>query len=200
MSVGRWAATVVVLVLAVAIAVGCGGGSSTDSSTKTSGEPSRQFQDPKGPNGPEPVATFGAESGDGERSDASNVLAENLTARQDADFTAQCATLGKRGMEAVLGEGSSKANLAKCKTELEKVAKPLPSTKKIRTDTLDGEIAALRIKGDQAFALYHGTDGKDWAMPMEVDGGEWKVGAILTTELPQAKPKAESKSEKKKNG
>jgi hypothetical protein len=170
------------------LVTGCGG---TGSSSGTASiEASADFQDPPG----DAVATFGKESGEEERAEASAVLRENLTARQEADFAGQCASLGKRGMETVVGKGKT-ANQARCKTALEALAKPLSGTKKIRADTLAGEVAALRVKGKLAFGLYHGNDGKDWAMPMEEEGGEWKVGGIQTIELPKAEPKSQGKSE-----
>lgn len=169
--------------------VGCGAGGSSSASEGSAGEPSRQFQDPEGPKGKEPVATYGKESGDAEREEASAILAKNLTAREKASFATQCETLGKRGLEAFLGKGEG-TKQSKCQPELKKLAEPLSGTKKIRADTLSGEIAALRIKGKQAYALYHGNDGKDYAWPMELEASSWKVGAIIPTELPQAKPKS----------
>jgi hypothetical protein len=188
--------------------VGCGGGGGSSSSGAVGGgkdiaEPSKEFHDPEGPKGPEPVATFGKEAGDADRKEASAVLSANLTARQKADFATQCKTLGKRGLESFLGSGKG-AQRSKCKKELKKLAEPLSGSKKIRADTLSGEIAALRVKGNQAWALFHGSDGKDNAMPMEREDGVWKVGAILTTELPGEKPESKSSKsqtpKKKKNG
>jgi len=104
-----------------------------------------------------------------------------------------------------LGKGKE-AERSKCPKELKKLAEPLSGSKQIRADTLTGEIAALRVKGTQAYALYHGNDGNDYAVPMEMEGGSWKVGAIIPTELPPAKsaskkPKPQSASpEKKKEG
>jgi hypothetical protein len=168
--------------------IGCGAGGST-ASEGSAGEPSKQFHDPEGPNGKEPIATFGKESGDTEREEASAVLEKNLAAREKGNFATQCQTLGKRGLEAFLGKGEG-TKRSKCQPELKKLAEPLAETKKIRTDTLAGEIAALRIKGSKAYALYHGTDGKDYAWPMEKESGAWKVGAIIGTELPQTEPKS----------
>jgi hypothetical protein len=181
-------AVVLVLVTVLAtLAIGCGSSDQTSSSQQAStGEAGKRFQDPQSPKGVIPVATFGKASEDTERAEASDVLDKNLTARQEADFATQCLTLGKRGMEAVLGKGTQ-ASATKCEAELKKVANPLSQSKAIRTDTLGGEIAVLRVKGNQAYALYHGTDGKDHAMPMEDEGGTWKVGDILTIELPPPK-------------
>jgi hypothetical protein len=190
----RKATTVLLAVLIAALVAGCGGSSGGSSSSPAPEEASKQFQDPKGSKGKEPVATFGKESGQAERAAASAILAKNLTARQEADFAEQCATLGKAGLESVLGpwkEANAKA-VAKCATALKGFAEPLAQSKTIRADTLNGEIAALRIEKGHAYALYHGTDGKDYAMPMEEEGGQWKVGSITTIELPTGK---EAKSE-----
>jgi hypothetical protein len=191
-SIHNLARVLALLALAAVLLVGCGGGGSSTSASATNAsdevaEPSKEFHDPEGPKGPEPVATFGKESGDAEREAASAVLTKNLTAREKADFATQCETLGKRGLEAFLGEG--KAERSKCQKELKKLAEPLSGSKEIRADTLTGEIAALRIKGSQAYALYHGNDGKDYAVPMEMEGASWKVGAIIPTELPKTEPK-----------
>lgn len=179
--------------LAGALFAGCGGGggsSSPDSSVPSSApsapaeELSKEFNDPEGVRGIEPVATFGKESDESERTEASAVLDESFEARQAANFAAQCATLGKRGMEAVFGLGKGNEDPSKCAAALEKIAKPLSQSKGVRKNTLSGEIAALRVRGDQAFALYHGNDGSDYAVPLEKEDGEWKVGSLITIGLP----------------
>jgi hypothetical protein len=194
----------VLAALVALLLVGCGGGGSSSSVGATNAdskvaEPSKEFHDPEGPKGPEPVATFGKESDASEREEASAVLSQNLKARQKADFATQCETLGKRGLESFLGKGKGNER-SKCQKELKKLAEPLSGSKKIRTDTLTGEIAALRVKGNLAWALYHGSDGKDNAMPMEREGVDWKVGGILTTELPkeESKPKKPAPTAPKK--
>jgi hypothetical protein len=184
--------------LAALLVAGCGGGGGSTVSAGPSGEASKEFQDPAG--GGKSIITFGVESGETERRAASKVLAENLSARQEADFETQCGTLGKRGLKAVAaGVGQTKViSPTKCKSELQKLASPLPGTKKIREDTLSGEIAALRVEGKQAWALFHGSDGKDWAMPMEEEGGNWKVGGIIVLELPKVKPAEKAKEPQSK--
>jgi hypothetical protein len=192
------AMSMVLAVVIVALVAGCGGGSGGSSSSPAAGEARRQFQNPEGPKGSEAVATFGKEAGEAERSEASAVLAENLRARQEANFAKQCATLGKLGLESVLGpwKNADAKEIAKCTAALKGFAEPLSGSKAVRKNTLSGEIAALRIKGGQAYALYHGNDGKDYAMPMEQEGGSWKVGSITTIELPTGKAKTEPPQKK----
>jgi hypothetical protein len=189
MSTNTLIRTIALAAVAGLLLVGCGARGSSSATEGSAGEPSKQFQDLETLKGKEPIATFGKESGDAEREAASAVLAKNLTAREKANFATQCETLGKRGLESVFGKGQG-TERSKCQKELKKLAEPLSGTKQLRADTLSGEIAALRIKGKQAYALYHGNDGKDYAWPMEMEGGSWRVGAIVPTELPQAKPKS----------
>lgn len=188
------AATIAVVLLVAAFLAGCGGSSGGSASSPAPAEASRQFLDPEAlEGGKEAVATFGKEASGNERAEASSVLEENLNARQAGDIAGQCATLGQRGLESVSQESAK--NPSKCVAELKKIAEPLSSTEKARKDTLGGEIDAFRIDGNKGYALYHGTDDKDYAMPMEREGGSWKVGGILTIELPteEAEPKPPKK-------
>jgi hypothetical protein len=183
--------TVVLLLVGMLLISGCGGDSGSSygrlSANSASGwEPSSEFNDFKGVRGIEPVATFGQESDESEREEASAVLVESLTARENADFSAQCSTLGRRGMEAIVGPG--KGGQAACVKELTELARPLAESESFRIDTLSGDVAALRVKGSEGFALYHGNDGNDYAMPMEKEDGHWKVGGIATLELPKTPP------------
>lgn len=178
-----WRATLL-LVLALVLTAGCGSGGGTDSSgssTASSASGATSFaKDAKS----KEIVGFGEEAGASDREAASAVLSENLKARQAADFADQCRSLGKAGLETVLNAIKEvKAARAKCPSELKSLAEPLQGSKSVRADTLTGPIAALRIKGNKAYALYHGSDGNDYAMPMEKEGGKWLVGSIVTTQL-----------------
>lgn len=182
------------------ILVGCGGGSSSTDSGSSSpagessdgqakAEPSAQFLKPNGVNNK--VVRFGHEASTKEREEVGAVVTENLKARAAAKFAAQCKTLNMKGIEEIPGA----KNRGDCVKKLKEFAEPLSSTKRVRTNTLTGPIVALRVEGDQAFALYHGNDGKDYVLPLEKEGGAWKVSALLTTELtspPEPPPTKES--------
>lgn len=186
----RSLAIFLLLAIVTMLLSGCGGGSGPSATSEAAKEASAQFQDPQGPNGEEAVATFGTEAGEDERDEASTVLAVNLRARQSGNFAKQCATLGKRGLESVLDDAKSAGakGVRSCTAALKQLAEPLSASKAARKDTLSGSIAAFRMKGAEAYALYHGSDGKDYAMPMEREDGSWKVGAIVTRELPTRDP------------
>jgi hypothetical protein len=158
------------------IVAGCGGGSSSSSSSTTSTEASAAFIKKGHIN---LVPKFGEEAPEKEREEVNVIVTENLKARAAADFATQCKTLGAKGMAEVPGAKNQK----NCAAALKKFAEPLAGTKKAREDTLKGSIAALRVKGDKGWALYHGAGGKDYAVPLEKEGGTWKVSSVLTTEL-----------------
>jgi hypothetical protein len=45
------------------------------------------------------------------------------------------------------------------------------------------DVGALRVEGDHGFVLYHGFGGEPYAMPMVLEGGDWKVGSVEATPL-----------------
>ncbi len=160
---------------------GCGGGSSSSSATSASSsssgsEPSAQFLKSKGDG---KYAKFGSEASGSELEAANVVVVKNLKAREDGDFATQCETLS---LKIITGIQGVKVR-SDCATALKKLAEPLSGTKELRKDTLDGSIAAMRVKGNQAYALYHGNDGRNWAVPLEKEDGTWKVDALIMTRL-----------------
>jgi hypothetical protein len=167
---------------AVAIAIvvaGCGGSSANSNET----EASRSFLAPGQKNN---LPKFGEESDEDEREAASEVLEENLEARAVGEWAKQCASLTKGTRKEVEEEISfyGGKNQNSCARSLSAQARPMPATRAIRSNTLTGPIDALRVKGERGYALYHGTQKKDYAMPMEKEEGEWKVDALTTKELP----------------
>jgi hypothetical protein len=175
------AATAVAVVLLAIAACGGGGNSSAEEPPKTSSIPAREFMSPGGAN---KYAEFGDEAGAAEREAASQVLEENLKARAAGDWAKQCASLTPEGIKKVEKEAASLVVKSGCVTRLKALAEPVVQSAAIRADTMTGPIAALRVQGSTAFALYHGAHGKDYAMPMKRIGGTWKVNALLTTEIP----------------
>ena len=175
---------VAALVVACALA-GCGSGSGTSSSAGSSAagssktKPSAEFPSSKAD---AKFVKFGVEASASERAAANAVLEANFKARAAADFEAQCATLDQRTVREVTGSVQNPAASA-CSRGLSKLAEPLSGTKKVRANTLGEPIAALRVKGNRAWALFHGNNGKDYAILMNRESGIWKVGALLATEL-----------------
>jgi hypothetical protein len=139
------------------------------------------FIKPNSPNNK--YAKFGQEASSAELTAASEVLAENLEARESADFATQCATLSVQANEEIAEVTNPSEARSLCGGALKKLASPLKSTEEFRANTFGGQLAAFRVKGKTGYALYHGTDGKDWMMPMSKEGSIWKANSIITTEV-----------------
>ena len=116
-------------------------------------------------------------------SDASEVLEENMVAREahDSVFSARhsrrARSNGLKKKPPLSGSGPG------CEKNLAELGEPWSITKEIRENTMTGPIDALRVKGDRAWALYHGAMGKDYAIKMEKEDDEWKVDSLTTTEV-----------------
>ena len=179
------------LMLFALLLSGCGAGASGDSSmrkgteTDANGDASANASASFiGPNKQktEKYVEFGKEAPPAIRDEASRVLTENLKARETADFTTQCATLTLKEAQ-LITEDKGSAAAKNCPKKLKQSAEPLSNTESVRADLLSGPIAALRVRGNRAYALFHGSDKSDYAMPMVNEGGQWKVGSVKTVRL-----------------
>jgi hypothetical protein len=128
------------------------------------------------------LVEFGEEADGRETRSASQILEQNMHARAAGDWSDQCSTLSRGAIKSVTAGATSDVEQS-CAGALRALGQPLPKTRKARADTLAGPISALRVLNDQAYALFHGTDGSDYAMPMKLEAGEWKVDSLLTIKI-----------------
>jgi hypothetical protein len=184
-------ALIVTALIAVG-ATGCGGsssdgtngtdgtnGGSTSSGEAGSSKPAAEFMK-KGANNE--LAEFGKEASEEEREAASVVLEENLAARASGDYATQCETLSAQSVKLVEESGGPLGKETCAQTLGKQAEKAQPA---VLENTMIEPVAALRVQGKQAYALYHGKGGKNYAMSMEKEpNGEWKVGSLTTQELP----------------
>jgi hypothetical protein len=156
------------------------GSSTTASSADKGGEPSAEFAG-KGENGN--LAKEGKEASVADREAASKVLEESFESREAKAWAAQCGTLTAKAVKAVEEEEEAEKAKAKgCASSLESIGKTAPAS--VLENPMKEPIAALRIKGGEAFAFFHGKGGKDYVIPLEKEDGEWKVNALA----PQGAP------------
>lgn len=160
---------------------GSGGGGSGSGS---GGSGSDEFTVPGGDNS---VQEFGGEASAAERAQASSTLQAYMKARAGEDHQTVCASLSKAAVkqlrdlaEAVGGVGPGDS----CVAIFTAIDKQTPAS--ARENTMTGPISSLRVEGDRAFALYHGTRNTDYTIPMEREGGSWKVGALVPFPLTAA--------------
>lgn len=164
-----------------------GSGGSSDSSNSGGGstssdEGSASFRTPGGDNS---IQDFGDEADSSEREEASAALTAFLDARAKGDYAAQCDNLAKAATEPLeeLAARSPKVKSKGCAGTLEALTAGAPASTRVSPMTAAG-VAALRIEGDRGFALFHGSKGSDYFVPMAKEGGQWKVGAIGPSEFP----------------
>lgn len=163
----------------------CGGGSgdgssstASPSSSTDSDEPSAEFAG-KGENGE--LATAGTESTVEEREAASRVVEASLKARAEGDFEGQCETLGPELVKQLEERGNGIVKKS-CVESLEALAnRATPASFK---NPMTEPLAAMRVNGNLSFAFFHGAGGKNYVIPMEKEGSEWKVNSLQVQETP----------------
>ena len=200
---GRSRASTIMVLLALALGTICLGAcgsdltvSPSDASTSQGGSASFAKDANK------EIVTFGHEGEAAEKQVVSRILMKNLKARASGDWKGQCSSLstsviktlgrnteplkvGKTCVKqleaaATVAEARAGSNASKAAAEAEGRTGAGPPT--IRTNTMTGPIDAFRVSDNRGYALYHGKGGLDYSMLMEKEGGEWKVGSLITTE------------------
>lgn len=156
-------------------------GSSSGSGKSSADEGSASFRTPGGDNS---IQNYGEEASGGETDAASSGLSAYLAARAKGDWARQCALLAKAAVAPLeqLAASSSQFKGNGCAAILESLMGRAPAS--TRANPMTGGVASLRFEGDRGFALFHGTHGVDYFVPMVKEDGEWKVGAIAPSEFP----------------
>jgi hypothetical protein len=178
---GRRAAALVVLALVgllAAVAGGCGSGSSTASSSQVTNG-SKEFLGKGGKSNK--YVKFGQESDVGEREEVSKLVEESFDAREARDWSGQCATLAKPVIKE-MEENPGSLGVKGCAKALGTQGKNAPAS--TLNNNMAGPVGAFRVKATTGYALYHGTDKKDYAVSMKKEGGGWKVNSLLAKEIP----------------
>jgi hypothetical protein len=114
---------------------------------------------------------------------ASSVLETSLEARAAHNWVVQCRTLSAK-IERLLGKPGAVLDQS-CVESLGAAGEK--ASNDALADTMEDGIGALRlIGGGQAFAFYHGTQDKNYLIPMEREGGEWKVASLAPEAIPES--------------
>src|SRR4051794_33359620 len=163
------------LMLGIAALAGCG---SSGGSEPTAAEeriypnvtgPTRQFLVPKGDN---IVQFYGREASTAEREEATHVLHAWLRARAKEDWADDCSYLSKsyQGVIVKDAHGVSGGKVRTCPQALDYFGKEASGN---LLDNLPGPIVSFRVRGGKGYAQYHGSDGKDWIVPMNKESHRW---------------------------
>jgi hypothetical protein len=175
---GRLGGAFVLLVL-LAVVGGCGGDSSTGGETDT--KPARMYPRVHGasrefllPDGDNAVQFFGKEASPAEREEASRVIHAWMRARVAEDWKKDCKYLSA-GYTKTLTEDAKSVSNGKATTCPQTLAFFGDEASGPSGNTLTGPVDSLRVRGNRAFAQWHGPHQIDWVLPMRIEDGAWKV-------------------------
>jgi hypothetical protein len=146
----------------------------TPAPSSASGGGAASFRAARGDNS---IPDFGAEAPNSDRARATAALSAFLRARAAGDWSTVCSYLAattRKQLERLAGASKD------CGTVLAGLSKGGEAG----AETLTGGVAALRIKGDSAFALYHGSHNSKYVMPMVNEGGAWKISQLAPLAYP----------------
>jgi hypothetical protein len=146
-----------------------------------SGGGSKQFEVKGGDNS---VQEFGEEAGSSEFEAAAAVVHDFLDARADGNWAAVCTYMSKATITSIehLARGAKPGTDTSCGAILAGVISPAAQPQ-IKAEAEKANVRSLRTEGEQAFVIYTGAEGTVLAMPMTVEGGEWKVTSLTGTPL-----------------
>jgi len=177
-----------VVVLMIITALGCGSGDSNNTDANANSRlypwlkgPSREFLVPGGDN---VVQTYGEEASKQERERASQVIALWMKARAAQDWQKDCGFFSRAYIHSLVATDATQVTNGKVKTCPAALAYFGHLASGSYKNNLTGEIDSLRVGEGQGvagnpvtsgYAQYHGNDGKDWVIPVEKEGGEWKI-------------------------
>jgi hypothetical protein len=163
------------------------------SGAKETKEPSERAGDPgssqegsasfRTPGGDNSIQDFGDEADETEREAASVVVLAFMQARTAGDWEAVCLQLSSAALAQIdqLADRSVQLRGKDCAELLETLVGNAPAA--ARANTIRGGIDSLRFDGESGFALYHGTDGRDYYLPLVKEGESWRVGALGPSEF-----------------
>lgn len=143
------------------------------------------------------IQEFGEEASEDELTEAAEVLHSYYVAHAGDDWATACSYMTKamvQNFENLASRGSDSKEMG-CPEALGAFSIQNRSPEARRELTVV-DAASLRHDGEQAFLIYHGSEYDTggaygvadlYAMPMNQEGGEWKVGALIGTTMGIAK-------------
>lgn len=168
------------VVVAIALA-GCGGNEddSRDSTVAAGGSaPTATAQSGGGAQTP---AEFGEEADAADRTAAGASVQEFLRAFAADDWPTACSLMSAFAKENLAVFTSRYAQGRGCPAQMQALTRQVPAKRLPQPGRI--EVIGLRIDGDRGFVLYRDAEGARFAFPVAREGGEWRVAAIVGTDL-----------------
>jgi hypothetical protein len=166
----RLLAILVVAALGATLLGACGDSGSTSGSD--------QFRDQT----KSPLLDFGEEGSESELEEASETVSDFLAAHSKEDWKATCDLLSKPMLDKLerLATTSTGLEDTSCPAFLEAFVALSPEEKSASTEIEGG---SLRHQGAKGYLIYSGQGEVVYAMPLDQQGGEWRVAALSARSL-----------------
>ena len=129
------------------------------------------------------IQEYGVEAPAAERVEASRVFQAYLDARLEGDWALACSYLSgstKRQLASFGGQARGQSP-PDCAQTMRAFTQGVP--KAALRSAADINVLSMRVEGDQAFLLYRDGENLPSAVPMNEEGGAWKVSAIAGSAL-----------------
>jgi hypothetical protein len=141
------------------------------------------------PTGDNSIPTYGSEASGSESAAAGAALSGYLAARAAGDWASACALISATvAKQVALLAGEAGGSKPSCVDAYAKLSERPPAAE--RADPLTHGLTALRVESPHAFALFYGPGSQQYMMPMEAEGGAWKVTQIAPIPYPVGAPPA----------
>ena len=167
------------------------GDSSADESADNSGGASTKQHDDSGGGSDQfrvkgddnSVQEFGSEASEPEFDEAAAAVHGFFDARVRGDWETACSYLAKDVSKSLveLTGNSEELQGEDCAGIMEALSQGAPQSAFKAAAVAD--IGSLRVEGERAFVLYRGSGGTVFAMPMQNEGGSWKLGSLAGTPI-----------------
>jgi len=127
------------------------------------------------------IQTYGVEAPAAERVRAARVFQAYLNARAEGEYALACSYLSGPTKRELAGFGAGEGNPPDCAQTMRALTQGVP--KAALRAAADIRVLSMRAEGSQAFLLYRDGENLPSAVPMNEEGGSWKVSAIAGSAL-----------------
>lgn len=151
---------------------------------QVSGGGSAQFEAKGGDNS---VQEYGSEAQEAELREAAELVHSFYVARIAEEWERACTYLSKHALEGFeqLAAQAPQLKGKSCGQILDALTRPLSPA--LQRDATSVDAHALRHEGGQGFLIYTGPPHETvYSMPLNLEGGVWKLGALSASALPGA--------------
>ena len=145
---------------------------------RVSGGGSAQFRVQQGDNS---IVEYGEEAGMADLTAAAKALHLYLVARAEGDPHSACAHLAGKEKQQLANLAASQSRHDGCAGALAELTTEVSDDAARALTVVDA--AGLRRAGDNAILIYRGAAGAPYFVLMELENGDWKVGALSPSAL-----------------